>query len=367
MPAPVSTKKLRLHWFGGLEPRVDNLWLVDGLLPAQGTALLYAEPQCAKSFLALDLAFHIAEGKPWFERTVRTGAVIYVAAEGGEGLRNRVEAIRLHTGIREACIGFVFEPIDLHDPKADSDALIAALQEAAHRFGREPAAIVIDTLSKTFGAGKENTDDMRVYVSNAERIANACRVCVILVHHRPKYTDGQKPRGHSSLEAGVDTAIMLTRLPVPRGQKVDEKFFARVIKQKDGLGGERLSFSLRQVVLAEPAPEKKGVTSCIVVPGPASDDDMSGRNDAALATGNTAVILDLLREELNAAERETGRRFVSRKAARGRVIKALADGRESSRDTARRTYLRAETSLVSRGSICISGDRLTDSGDIDGT
>jgi hypothetical protein len=56
--------------------------LVRRLLGTSTLALRYGEPGCGKTFVATDLAMHIALGWQWFGRAVTPGAVIYVACEG---------------------------------------------------------------------------------------------------------------------------------------------------------------------------------------------------------------------------------------------------------------------------------------------
>ena len=79
-------------------PDVESL--VDGLLPAHGSALLYGPAGVGKFFLALDLALiSPARAEAWHGHTLRPGAeeagwVLYVAAEGAYGLKRRLRAWR---------------------------------------------------------------------------------------------------------------------------------------------------------------------------------------------------------------------------------------------------------------------------------
>jgi RecA-family ATPase len=67
-------------------------WLIDGVLPKGGSAVLFGESGTGKTFTALDWSFHIGLGRPWLGRAVKQGDVVYVAGEGGSGYRDRVIA-----------------------------------------------------------------------------------------------------------------------------------------------------------------------------------------------------------------------------------------------------------------------------------
>ncbi len=179
---------LPLEWLVDIEPRLGGFWLVKKFLPAIGLALIYGHPGSGKSFLALDIAFHVALGWSWNGRRVQRGLVVYVGAEGGNGLRNRIVAFRMRHGIAGIPLVLIDMPIDLQAPNADMPRLIEAIYAAAAKSCESPVLVVIDTLSKTFGAGKENSDDMAVYVANCQRVANEFHCCVM-----PSIT-GQKTR-----------------------------------------------------------------------------------------------------------------------------------------------------------------------------
>ena|SRR5438094_10643868 len=56
-------------------------------------AVMRGDSGCGKSFLVLDLAFHVATGRPWLARDVSQDAVIYVCAEGQAGIKQRVQGV----------------------------------------------------------------------------------------------------------------------------------------------------------------------------------------------------------------------------------------------------------------------------------
>lgn len=78
---------------GHITPQLDQSYLVKGWLARGAVSMLYGPSNTGKSFLALDIAYHVAKGVPWGGRRVRQGNVLYVAAEGGSGFNNRVAAL----------------------------------------------------------------------------------------------------------------------------------------------------------------------------------------------------------------------------------------------------------------------------------
>jgi KaiC/GvpD/RAD55 family RecA-like ATPase len=248
---------LPLEWAATMEAQLCGLWLIKHLLPSQGIALIYGHPGCGKSFVAIDFAFHVALGWEWNGRRVRKGLVVYVGAEGVNGLRNRMVAFRKANSLdgQSIPLALIPTPIDMQAPDADTPRLIEAIRQAALTYGgQEPALVVIDTLSKTFGAGKENTDDMASYVANCQRVASEFGCCVMPVHHRPKDAESTEPRGHSSLKGGVDT-VLLIEAGSPRR--------ISVTKQKDAEFADDAAFNLHSVDLGQDE-DGDAVTSCVI-------------------------------------------------------------------------------------------------------
>ena len=85
--------KRNLHWLrckdaGASAFTQGGTPLVKGLMNAQSMTVIYGASGVGKTFLSLDLAFHIAAGLPWQGRRTLKGLVVYVAAEGGRGISN---------------------------------------------------------------------------------------------------------------------------------------------------------------------------------------------------------------------------------------------------------------------------------------
>src|ERR1043166_3612319 len=82
----------RLQPLGAVMDMPPPSWLVDGLIEEGVLAVLYGASGEGKSFLALDWALSVASSRSWQGRQTRTGAVIYVVAEGGRGIAKRIKA-----------------------------------------------------------------------------------------------------------------------------------------------------------------------------------------------------------------------------------------------------------------------------------
>lgn len=349
LPSP-----LPLEWAGDTQPVIDGFWLIDDWLPATGIAAIYGHPGSGKSFFALHMAAHVAAGREWAGRHVEQGLVLYVVAEGATGFRNRVYAMRENGDIaRDAAFAIVASPIDMQAEKGDVKALIDTIRIASEARGAKPALIVLDTLSKTFGSGKENTDDMVGYVNNCQQVASAfdCLTCV--VHHRPKDTESRDLRGHSSLRGNVDTTILVEAGKVKT---------ATTLKQKDGEDNVQVRFKLRPVVIGEDR-RGKAVTTCLVdLTGEDPKEDIfSGLNKSERAA--FAVLIDLI--EKQSIDPETGeiRDFWADKTfcpvpVCSEVWKeALRTARTISADnadTAARQFRRIRKSLEEKGKIDVS-------------
>src|SRR5207247_8764870 len=86
--------RFKLRRFDELKIGTERTYLVKGLIPRTGLAVVWGPPKCGKSFWTFDLVVHIALGREYRGRPVRQGTVVYCALEGGGGFGNRPEAWR---------------------------------------------------------------------------------------------------------------------------------------------------------------------------------------------------------------------------------------------------------------------------------
>lgn len=180
-------------------------FIIDGLFEAETLGLIFGDPGCGKSFLAVDIALSVATGTPFHGRPTRQGAVFFIAGEGHNGLARRfaawskarnlpLEGVPLFKSERAA------QFLDAASAQAVADA-VAGL--AAHEG--PPALIIIDTLARNFGAGDENnTKDMSEFVVAVDDLKARFPGCAVLIVHHSGHAEKQRARGAMALKGALD-------------------------------------------------------------------------------------------------------------------------------------------------------------------
>jgi hypothetical protein len=255
-------RELELVRFADMQPRLDGRPLVRGLLEREQTSLIWGETGCGKTFLALDLALHVAAGLEWFGRKVEQGAVVYCATEASRSIINRVVAWCIHHGLGGKNIPFaaVTSPLDLcHATSGDVDRLV----ETVHSATLGPLALlVIDTVSRALAGGNENApDDMGALVRSVDCLRDGLRCHVALVHHCGK-EQSRGSRGHSLLRCAIDTEIEILRYHATGIST------ATVTKQRDATTDGQIAFRLHLIELGRNE-DHDPVTSCVIEPAEA--------------------------------------------------------------------------------------------------
>jgi hypothetical protein len=199
--------RFKLVAFSAMRPGLEQLYLVDELIPVAGLVDIWGKAKCFKSFWTLDLMFHVAMGKEYRDRSVQQGTVVYCAFEGAHGYKKRIEAIRLHYEIDDD----VHVPLYIMPGQAnlivEHKVLIRDIQ--AQLGDTKLAAVVLDTLNKSLLGSESKDTDMSAYVRAAEAVRDAFGCVVIIVHHCG--LDDTRPRGHTSLPGAVDAQLAVTR------------------------------------------------------------------------------------------------------------------------------------------------------------
>ena len=223
-------------------------------------SVIYGDTNVGKSFLALDLAMHVALGWRRFDRDVERGAVVYVAGEGGGGMKRRIAAFLQRNGIEQTKdIPFALIPEYDRFPR-----------QAQHRGLHRDAERIEGTFGVPHHGGSSSIRS--VVPLRAEmrtlptiwghswaapiRCAPVTGAHLSFVHHTGK-DDSKGARGHSLLKAAVDTEIEVRRQ--------DGVVKVTVTKQRDLETGTGFAFKLATIELGRKARGKR-VTSCVVEP-----------------------------------------------------------------------------------------------------
>ena len=254
--------------------RPASKWWIKGVLPQAELAVLFGASGAGKSFIALQLAAAISRGTDWRARRVRQGRVVYIAAEGAGGFRNRCLAFCQSEGIElgELPIEII---ADAPNFLSKDDAL-----DVARAIGRCDV-IIVDTWAQTTPGADENSgEDMGLALAHAKGIHRATGALVLIIHHSGK--DASKgARGWSGLKAAADAEIEVLRTATGR--------LMRISKQKDGEDGLEWGFALEQVHIGIDE-DGDAITSCVVV-----ESSLPGPQMRALR-GHEQVVNDVLAE-----------------------------------------------------------------------
>jgi len=226
------------------------IWRIREVFPAEGLAAVYGPSRSGKSFLLLDAACAIAEGRDWFGYRVKGAPVVYVALEGQAGFRVRVRAWEQANGrpLPER-LRLVLEPFKLVEPRDVRDLAAAILA-----FG-SGSVTILDTLNRAAPGLDENASaDMGRMIESAASLQRLIGGLVVLVHHAGKdATRGL--RGHSSLIGALDGSVEVTRDGERRTWNSD--------KVKEGPDGKAHAFRLESVEVGTDE-DGEPETSCVV-------------------------------------------------------------------------------------------------------
>jgi hypothetical protein len=250
---------------------------VEDFLTAGQMSVLYGPSNSGKTFFATDLALHVALGWRWRDRDVNQGGVLYVAAEGSYGIRNRIVAFRNHYGLSgKVPLTVIPTTVNLLNDDAAVQRLVNTIKVKAQQFGGI-SMVVLDTLARVMSGGNENSsEDMGALIANCDKVRQACDAHLMLVHHTGKDL-AAGARGHSSLRAATDTEI---EIAVGLDGSV-----ASVTKQRELEVAGEFGFGLETLEIGTNL-RGKPVTSCVVVPS-----DVAMRKRARRPSGKNQKVI----------------------------------------------------------------------------
>lgn len=251
-PSPVNTVSLRA--IGATWPEPPQ-WLVKGILPRTGIALLSGQYAAGKTFVGADLCLSLVFDREFLGRRVRPGGVLWIAAEGGGEIDSRVEAARAGK-FRDGHAGEI--PFFVAEPPAGlsqhniiiwlENAVAEASWECADKFGTNLRLVVIDTLAACFNITDENDNaEAARLMKELARVGNAGDVLVMPIAHHGKNAE-TGVRGASAYGAGADAILSVLGVTDPLSGKTSKRSLA-LTKSRRGGTGSLGSFEVRSHML----------------------------------------------------------------------------------------------------------------------
>lgn len=238
------------EWCENINTDNEYYPLIEDIIDQGTMSVIYGDSNTGKTFIAMDMAFHIAIDLPWDNKRVTQGSVLYIAAEGGRGAMNRITALKQKHNAPTAPFALVPCPVNLFDRPKDVKTIIKLIQQAEAEKG-PLRLIVVDTLARAMSHGNENAaEDMNRFVENCDAIRSVTKAHVMIVHHSGK--DASKgARGSSVLRAATDTELEVANSTVT------------IKKQRDMEFAKPIGFDLEKVDLGTNA-YGRAITSCTV-------------------------------------------------------------------------------------------------------
>ena len=202
--------------------RPDLYFIVNQAIPKPGIVILAGEPKIGKSFLALQLAKHVAEGIEWGDKSTKASRVLYLVLEAEMVWYDRVRKLD-QMGFRLPPTLFFphpeFKPnwTNLAEPRT---------QDWLRRVVREsnPDLVILDPLREIHSADEQDSTQMKI-VGDCLTDIFAGRA-LLVVHHMKKIAAEveapdpiQSVRGSSYITGKADAIWLLhgnTLRMVPR-------------------------------------------------------------------------------------------------------------------------------------------------------
>jgi hypothetical protein len=202
---------------GSLRYRAPE-YVIEGLLETETLGLIFGNPGCGKSFLAVDIAASVASGIQFHGRATKQGSVFFIAGEGHNGLARRFAAWSKARSTSLADVPLfkserAAQFLDVASARSVAEAVagLATQHEA-------PALIIIDTLARNFGSGDENnTRDMSEFVVAIDDLKARFPGCSVLIVHHSGHADKQRARGAMALKGALDAEY---RVEKPDDQRI---------------------------------------------------------------------------------------------------------------------------------------------------
>jgi hypothetical protein len=227
-------------------------YLVPRMIYADSLAVVFGPPGAAKSFLALDLALHLATGRAWQGTELARTRVHYVMAEGQAVSNLRAQAWLIHHGVSADDLDGWFDVI----PQAIllTEDGVKDYVEVIRRD--RPGMIVLDTKHAMLAGDSSKDGDIAIMRRALDEMRRASGAAMVLIDHTGLANE-DRTRGSNAQQAASDTEIKVSN---EGGVRLVE-----VKRDKASEPGTSWAFQLEQVPATPRRPGIAAPAVCVPV------------------------------------------------------------------------------------------------------
>lgn len=185
--------------------RVAFDWLIGGVLAAETTSMLVADPGIGKTTLMVQLSLCLAAGRPFLDgRVPQPVPTLMMQAEGSRGaFQARLISARHALGLSSEALPWFIQRRDFTDFQIGSSGFERAVMANGAKL------VILDTLGYFARFNENDSSEWKARVSGPlKELSRRTGAAFILVHHQPKVTEANKDsrtgRGSSAMLADVD-------------------------------------------------------------------------------------------------------------------------------------------------------------------
>lgn len=204
-------ERFSVDWFCDIDEDMPKEEILKGVFGEGEYTMVSGKPGSGKSVISTDIACHVAAGMEWHGRAVKQGLVVYIAAERKALTKRRMRAFKKRHGVDDIPLMVLGGMLDFTSGLADAKAVIAVIKAAEEVCGHKCVWIVVDTLTRTFGPGDQNTSkDMTKFVLACDTIREGVPGSHLTVIHHTGWA-GDRGKGAIDLDGAVDASFLVKK------------------------------------------------------------------------------------------------------------------------------------------------------------
>lgn len=191
--------------------------LIEGILRKGHKMLLAGPSKAGKSFLQIELAIAIAEGRSWLGHRCVQGRVLYVNMElDRASCLHRFRDVYAASGIPPENLGNI-DIWTLRGKSVPLDQLVPKLVRRAQK--KDLSAVIIDPIYKVITGDENSAEQMAKFCNQFDKICAELGCAAIYCHHHSKGAQGGKKSMDRASGSGVfardpDAQLDMIELPV---------------------------------------------------------------------------------------------------------------------------------------------------------